>query len=150
MDLNNLVKRRKYYLTVWGTIVDKFELLLLEHGFSPKAEEGKGKFEIGNVHGEVYAYPSDSDNSLSYMLIYPTNTGKLSIKLAFNDRRTRDDFHSKIKVDKLAKVSSGPKKEADRHTIEYLFLEKQPPANMDEAGKLLLEKAKFWLPIVLS
>ena len=77
-----LKMHQKYYHTAWTGISEELKSLLPENGFTLKGAD------IGNVHGEVYAYSDETTNetsSLYLMMIAPTQSGKLKIKLTFDD-----------------------------------------------------------------
>lgn len=77
-----LEKHRGYYHSVFVGIKEDISALLKHKGFTLK------NADIGNVHGEVYADagPSLSESiSLHQIRIAPTQTGKLEMKLTFNE-----------------------------------------------------------------
>jgi hypothetical protein len=64
------------------------------------------------VHGEVYAYADEATNeaySLYLMMIAPTQTGKLKIKLTFDDGRQQGAFVSLLQDKRRAVQSSDSK-----------------------------------------
>jgi hypothetical protein len=143
----------KYYHEVWSQpqVSQEMTTLLAVHGFSPKSSTGT--FEIGNKHGEVYAYPSEKSELhewLNIMMINPTGSGKLSIKLTLHDAGKRNILTERItKAACSARQLGKPEVKKDgKCIVEYLFLEEAPPENHEDAGRLLLDTTKSWLNIL--
>ncbi len=141
-----LKTHQEYYHTVWSGILDELKSLLPENGFTLKGAD------IGNVHGEVHADADEATQSicsLHRIMIAPTQTGKLSIKLDFVDRRQLVSFADKLKAAKSAtKISDSKKNEYDRYEITYYFLDSNPPKDPVDAEGMLLERTTAWLNVL--
>lgn len=138
-----LKKHQKYYHAAWAEIAEELKKLLPENGFTLKGAA------IGNVHGEVYAYADEATNdasSLYLMMIAPTQTGKLKIKLTFDDGRQQSAFADKLKATQSATKLGSPEKNQDgRYEVTYYFIDVTPPAKPEDASAILLERTTTWL-----
>jgi hypothetical protein len=152
MAESNKEKIRKYYETAWKQVYDELACQLLAFGFAPKSPDGK--FEIGNVHGQVYACPAETSKiqgTLLFLLINPTNTGKLSIKLTFQDKSKFLNLVGRINSGISPKPLGKPEITKDgRFAAEYFFYSEPRPADPTEASGILLETAITWLEAITS
>jgi hypothetical protein len=143
-------KIRKYYQAAWTKVSDELAGQLLAYGFAPKGVDGK--YEIGNAHGQVYAYTAETSklhDALLFILINPTGTGKLSIKLTFNNKGNFLELAESIKSGVAAKPLGTPcKNEEGRFVAEYLFYTEPRPTDPIDASGVLLETAIVWLKAI--
>lgn len=152
--VTNLQGIRKSYKAVWDLIAVELTQLFSEYGFSPKDKKGKGKFEIGNSDGQVYVYTDKEagiHDALYLLMINPTASGKLSIKLTFQNQSKHREIAERIKISLAAPSLGKPETTKEgRFTVEYLFLTAIPPVNPVDTGKLLLETTSLWLKTITS
>lgn len=115
----SLTEIKKDYRTAWLRIKEEVKSLLLENRFTLKDSD------IGNIGGEAYAYAvemNDIDHPLYLIRIAPTATGKLKIKLTFNDKRERGVVADRIKAAISATPLAKPEVTGEgRFWIEYLL-----------------------------
>ena len=148
----NKDKIRQYYETAWKQVYEELRTQLLTFGFAPKSPDGK--FEIGNKHGQVYAYTIEMtkiNNTLFSLMINPTQTGKSSIKLTFQDSNKYMAVAEQIKSTLSAKILGKSLTTKDgRFVVEYFFYTDPLPTDPCEAGSILLETANQWLKTITS
>jgi hypothetical protein len=148
----NRDKIRQYFEIAWKQVSEELSIKLVEFGFAPK--NCNGKFEIGNKHGQVYAYTAENSqihDSLFLLMINPTHTGKLSIKLTFQDIKKCTNVTEKIRTfisaksfGKLESTKEG------RFAVEYFFYTEPLSADPNEASAILYETAITWLKAITS
>jgi len=139
---------KSFYHAAWGQIADDLRSLLVKNGFTLKG------IDIGNVGGEVYAYTDESikaKKSLYLIRIAPTPTGKLTIKLTYDDKFRQKSEAGRIEAALSIRpfVKSEPA-EGGRFGMTYFFLSEEPPADAKVAGQRLLDAAQLWLEVITA